>query len=55
VNVVLFGATGMIGAGALIECLADRRVRSVLAVTRSSIGRQHPKLREVLHSDVFTR
>jgi uncharacterized protein YbjT (DUF2867 family) len=54
VNVVLFGATGMIGAGALIECLADRRVRSVLAVTRSSTGRKHSKLREVLHSDFFS-
>jgi uncharacterized protein YbjT (DUF2867 family) len=53
VNVVLFGATGMVGAGALLACLADRRVRSVLAVTRSATGRSHPKLREVLHPDFF--
>jgi uncharacterized protein YbjT (DUF2867 family) len=53
VNVVLFGATGMVGAGALIECLADPRVRSVLVVTRSSTGRSHPKLRELLHTDFF--
>jgi uncharacterized protein YbjT (DUF2867 family) len=52
-NVVLFGATGMVGRGALIECLAEARVRSVLAVTRSSTGRSHPKLREVLHRDFF--
>jgi hypothetical protein len=26
-NVVLFGATGMVGAGALLECLADPGVR----------------------------
>jgi hypothetical protein len=26
VNVVLFGATGMVGAGTLLECFADRRV-----------------------------
>jgi uncharacterized protein YbjT (DUF2867 family) len=52
-NVVLFGATGMVGAGVLIECLADPRVRSVLAVTRSSTGRTHPKLREILHTDFF--
>jgi uncharacterized protein YbjT (DUF2867 family) len=53
VNVVVFGATGMVGAGALIECLADSRVRSVLAVTRSPTSQRHPKLREVLHSNFF--
>jgi uncharacterized protein YbjT (DUF2867 family) len=52
-NVVLFGATGMVGAGALIECLADARVSSVLAITRSPTGRSHPKLREVIHRDFF--
>ena len=53
VNVVLFGATGMVGAGALTECLADSRVRSVVALTRSPIGRSHPKLREMRRSDFF--
>lgn len=53
-NVVLFGATGMVGAGALLECLADPRVRSVVAVGRSPTGRTHPKLREVLRSDFFS-
>jgi nucleoside-diphosphate-sugar epimerase len=61
VNVVLFGATGMVGAGALAECLADQRVRSVVALTRSPIGprlrsgqgRMHPKLREVRRDDFF--
>jgi uncharacterized protein YbjT (DUF2867 family) len=43
----------MVGAGALIECLADARVRSVLVVTRSPTGRRDPKLREVLHNDFF--
>jgi uncharacterized protein YbjT (DUF2867 family) len=53
VNVVLFGATGMVGAGALQECLAEPQVQSVIAITRSRIGRSHPKLREVLHADFF--
>ena len=52
-NVVLFGATGMVGAGALLECFADPRVTSVLAITRSATGRTHHKLREVLHTDFF--
>ena len=47
VKILLFGATGMVGAGALLECLADPRVESVLAIGRSPTGRTHPKLREV--------
>jgi uncharacterized protein YbjT (DUF2867 family) len=52
-NVVLFGATGMVGAGVLLECFADPRVTSILVVTRSPTGRTHSKLREVLHVDFF--
>ena len=52
-NVVLFGATGMVGSGALLECLADPRVQSVLAVGRTPTGRTHPKLREVILKDMF--
>ena len=48
-NVILFGATGMVGAGALLECLADPRVESVVAITRTPLRRSHPKLREVIH------
>jgi uncharacterized protein YbjT (DUF2867 family) len=50
-KVVIFGATGMVGAGALLEALASAEVESVLVVTRAPTGRRHPKLREVLHSD----
>ena len=44
----------MVGAGALLECLADPRVESVLVISRSPTGRTHPKLREVIHPDFFT-
>ena len=44
----------MVGAGALLECLADPRVESVLAISRSPTGRTHPKLREVIRADFFT-
>jgi uncharacterized protein YbjT (DUF2867 family) len=40
-----------VGAGVLLECFADPRITSVLAITRSPTGRSHPKLREVVHSD----
>ncbi|MEJ2186560.1 MAG: epimerase [Gemmatimonadota bacterium] len=52
-NVVLFGATGMVGSGVLLECLDDPRVASVLVVGRRSCGVTHPKLTEVLHDDFF--
>lgn len=50
-NVVIFGASGMIGRGAAIECLADARVRSVVVVGRSPCGIAHPRLREIVHRD----
>jgi uncharacterized protein YbjT (DUF2867 family) len=43
----------MVGAGALLECLADPRVESVLAIGRSPTGRAHPKLRDVILPDFF--
>ena len=52
-RVILFGATGMVGAGVLIECLDDPRVEAVLAVTRSPLTTRHGKLRELLRSDFF--
>lgn len=52
-NVLLFGATGMVGDGVLHECLADSRVASVLAVTRSPVSVTHPKLREIRRKDFF--
>lgn len=52
-KVVLFGATGMVGAGVLRECLRDDRVTGVLAVLRASSGFTHPKLRELIRSNFF--
>lgn len=50
-KVILFGATGMVGQGVLRECLLDAGVESVLAVGRSPTGRQHARLREIVHAD----
>ena len=52
-SVVVFGATGMVGSGVLAECLGDPRVRSVLVVGRTPCGVSHPKLREVVRSDLL--
>lgn len=52
-KVLLFGATGMVGQGALLECLRDPGVESVLSVARRATGRTHEKLRELVHADLF--
>lgn len=52
-NVLLFGATGMVGQGVLRECLLDPDVRSVLSIGRSATGQQHQKLRELVQTDLF--
>ncbi len=52
-RVILFGGTGMVGQGVLRECLRDDGVEAVLAVGRSSTGRTHPKLRELVRKDLF--
>ena len=51
-KVILFGASGMVGQGALRECLNDPDVEVVLAIGRSPSGQQHPKLKELLQQDV---
>ncbi|WP_405020516.1 NAD(P)H-binding protein [Kitasatospora sp. NBC_00070] len=50
-NVLLFGATGMIGQGVLRECLLDDRVTQVTAVVRAPLAVDHPKLRTLVHGD----
>ncbi len=52
-KVILFGASGMVGAAILNECLRDENVTSILAVGRRNCGRQHAKLRELLLCDLF--
>lgn len=50
-KVVLFGGTGMIGSGALLECLDHPDVEKVLVVGRRSCGVVHEKVEELLHAD----
>lgn len=51
-KVILFGASGMVGQGALRELLADSDVQAVLAVGRSASGQRHAKLKELVQQDV---
>jgi uncharacterized protein YbjT (DUF2867 family) len=50
-QVVLFGATGMVGHGVLTALLDDPAIARVTAVSRRRSGRSHPRLHEVLHTD----
>lgn len=52
-NVLLFGATGMIGQGVLRECLNDPDVREVAIVVRAATALEHPKLREIVAPDFW--
>lgn len=50
-KVIITGATGMIGKGVLLECLDHESIDEVLSLSRNSLGIDHPKLKQVLHSD----
>jgi uncharacterized protein YbjT (DUF2867 family) len=50
-NVLIFGATGMVGQGVLRECLRDAGVARVLVVGRRATGQAHAKLRELVLPD----
>jgi len=51
-NVLIFGATGMVGQGVLRECLLDPDVQLVQTIGRSPTGLDHAKLREIVHRDM---
>jgi uncharacterized protein YbjT (DUF2867 family) len=51
VNVLLFGATGMVGQGVLRECLNDPTVQRVVTIGRRATGKAHEKLREIVQPD----
>ncbi len=43
----------MVGQGVLRECLLDLEVQQILSIVRTPSGQQHPKLRELVHTDFF--
>jgi len=53
VNVVLFGATGMVGQGVLRECLLAPDVHAVLAIGRNATGQSDLKLKEIVRPDLL--
>jgi uncharacterized protein YbjT (DUF2867 family) len=53
VKAIVTGATGMVGEGVLLECLDHPDVAEVLVLNRRPGLRSHPKLREIVHADLF--
>jgi nucleoside-diphosphate-sugar epimerase len=47
-KVCITGATGMVGKAVLLECLEAPEITSILLISRSSLGMEHPKLSELL-------
>jgi uncharacterized protein YbjT (DUF2867 family) len=52
-KVIIFGATGMVGKGVLLECIDDARIERVLLVSRRPGDVSHQKIRELVHQDFF--
>lgn len=52
-NVLVLGATGMVGQGVLRECLLDSDVHHVATLGRRPTGQIHEKLEEIIHQDLF--
>jgi uncharacterized protein YbjT (DUF2867 family) len=54
INVIITGATGMVGKGVLLECLDHPGVQSVLSVSRRPLEMSHDKLKELIVEDFFS-
>jgi uncharacterized protein YbjT (DUF2867 family) len=52
-NIVLYGASGMVGQGVLRECLQAADVQTVLAIGRHPLAQQHSKLRQLVLPDLL--
>jgi nucleoside-diphosphate-sugar epimerase len=50
-NVIITGATGMVGEGVLLTCLEHPEIAHVLVVSRKPYGLQHPKLKQCIVPD----
>ena len=53
INVIITGATGMVGEGVLSESLLHPDVEKVLVINRKPCGVTHPKLTEIIHTNFF--
>ncbi|WP_333601100.1 NAD(P)H-binding protein [Flavobacterium sp.] len=50
-NVIITGSNGMIGGLILNQCLNHSEVTQVTSIVRKPTGNNHPKLKEIVHTD----
>jgi len=50
-KVIIFGSSGMVGKGVLLECLDHPAISEILLVNRTASGMQNAKMKELLHRD----
>lgn len=53
IKAIITGASGMVGEGVLYECLQSNEAGELLVVGRRSCGYTHPKLKEIVHSNLY--
>ena len=53
IKTIITGASGMVGEGVLYECLQHNDVEEILVIGRRSCGYTHPKLKEIVHADMY--
>ena len=53
IKAIITGASGMVGEGILYECLQHDEVEQVLVIGRRTCGYTHPKLKEIIHTDMY--
>lgn len=51
-KILIFGATGMVGQGVLRECLTAADVTQITVVGRAPLKQSHPKLHQIVQSDL---
>ena len=52
-KVFIFGATGMVGRAALLQCLRDPDVEQVVTIGRTATAAREQKLCEIVHQDML--
>jgi nucleoside-diphosphate-sugar epimerase len=52
INVIITGATGMIGESVLYKCLRHDSIDKILMINRWPLGTKHPKLTEIVNQDI---
>jgi len=50
-NIIVTGATGMVGSELVRQAIKDKQIESITAIARSSLPVQHPKLKTVIHQN----